>query len=172
MLPRVSIVLLCLCSCVVTACGGGGGGGGGGSAVGAARVEIELAPKKLDVGDRTTIEIKIREVHPDGITLKVRYPDALSYVTESAALEVDDRAIDASPSVNVTGNSNSYLVFTLDPDDLGQDNRGTLQFELVAQSELADGLVEVDPDVDDSSSFDIENPEFSEEAKARIEIVG
>jgi hypothetical protein len=54
--------------------------------------------------------------------------------------------------------------------------QGTLTFQLVGRQEVEEGLVEVDPDVDDpaidnSVEFDLANPEFVAEDEAPISVV-
>ena len=52
---------------LVASCGGGGSGTT--QFVGAAEVNVNTTPHELDAGDRTLVEIEVRNSHPDGIAL-------------------------------------------------------------------------------------------------------
>ena len=160
-LPLLASVL------AISGCGGGGSDSG---FIGAALVEIRTSPGKIDTGDRSEVRIRISEIHPAGIVLKIRYPSELAYVTESAVLEVNDRDTDASPEANRTVDSSTYLVFELSEDDLGSKGEGELRFQLQGNAAVEDGEVEVDADVDTGANFDPDNPEFGAEDAAGLEV--
>lgn len=156
---------------------GCGGGGGGSSFVGAAIITIDATPSRIDVGDRTQITIRISDVHPDGIALKIRFPSDLNYVANTSILNVDDDEIDTGPTVNETVNSVTYLVYYFPQRLFGNDNLGTLQLELVANDSVESDRIEVDADVDDpdqsnQTEFDPENPRFEDDDSTRIEVTG
>lgn len=162
---------------------GCGGGGGGDSFSGAASASISASPSSIDSGDRTRVEISLGDVDENGIALKIRYPEGLAYVPGSAFLIVDEEEIDISPSVNVTSTEDEkvYLIFYLAQSLFhrsGQDYNGepgTVRFQLAGKSAIEDGLVEVDPDVDDpsisnSTEFSLEKPEFLAVDEASISV--
>ncbi len=165
----LSVALFGLSGC------GGGGGGGGDDFVGAALVAISAQPTQIDSGGRTRVTCEIQEVHQNGIALKFRFPQGISYVRETAFLEVNGQQIDISPNYYLSSGSSRYLVFFLSRDIFGEDNYGKVTFELRGDSEVKDGRIEVDADVDDpfianSAEFDVNNPEFGYEDQVKIEV--
>ncbi len=167
----------------LTACGGGGGGSDD-DFVGAATVSLSVQPSQIDSGDRAQISAKLGDVHENGLAVKFRYPTGLRYVASTAFLTINNKEYDVTPGVNVLSNEDDaiYLVFFL-PQKLFQTGsqdyngqQGTLTFQLVGRSEVEEGLVEVDPDVDDpdkdnTAEFDLANPEFVAEDEAPISVV-
>lgn len=157
-----------------------GGGGSGDEIVedffGAGTVRIVAAPRTLDTGDRTKVAIEINDVHPDGIILKVYYTEALGYVVDSSLLIVDGDELDIGPSFNgLDGDEGVFLVYFIPADDFGDDNKGTLSFELRAKSAVEDGEVSVDIDVDDplisnDTEFDVNEPEYLAESETSITV--
>lgn len=173
-MPFARFIILLLALSVFSSCGGGDDDDS--SFVGAAIVSINTSPRKIDTGDRTQTRVTIQEVHENGILLKVRFPAALSYVLDSAILEVDGDEIDVGPAINSGDENDVYLVFFFSNDTFGEDARGTLTFELEASSGTKKGEIEVDADVDDplvdnGSEFDTENPEFVAESTTSIEVI-
>ena len=167
-----SLILLSLVSC-------GGGGGGGGGFTGAAVVNVDASPSSFDTGDRTLVTINISAVHENGIILKIRYPDELSYVIESAFLSVDGDEQDVSPKFNLSDENKSYLVFFLGQDLFGSDGEksGELTLELEASKSFSDDKIEVDADVDDplinnDEEFSVKEPQFVAEDEASVDVVG
>lgn len=170
------IVLSTILGSVSFLTGCGGGGGGGDSFIGAAEVRVTVSPNKIDTGDRSQVRVTIREVHENGIALKVRYPVGLEYVRDSAILQVGSSKIDSGPLNNVAPGDEVYLVFYFSPDLFKKSNEGELYFELEATSEVVDGQIEVDadvddPDVDNDDEFDATLPEFLSESSASIAVV-
>ena len=179
-LGRATAGLLTL---AISGCGGGGGGGGD-AFVGAATISIELTPSRIDSGDRTLVTTYVGDVHKNGIALKYRFPEGLIYVPDSASLEVDDKKTSLPPTNNVfvSKENSNYLVFYLSQSlfrTQGEEYNGgvgkvTLQLE--GRAVVRDGEVEIDADVDDplednSAEFSTENPEFSAEDSAGIQVV-
>lgn len=169
------ITTLALPLALMASCGGGGGGGGD-EFIGAAEVNINASPNEIDTGDRTQLSIRIRQVHENGIALKVRYPVGLTYVPASAVLSVDGIELDATPTVNTTVDTAVYLVFYFSQSVFGDEIEGTLSLQLEGAGEITDGQIEVDPDVDDpdkpnSSEFDSAAPEFGAEDMVDIKVV-
>ncbi len=162
---------------------GGGGGGGSDAFVGAATVSIDLVPSRIDSGDRTQVTSYVGDVHPNGIALKYRFPEGLIYVPDSAKLEMDQRKVSLSPTVNVfdSKENSTYLVFYLSQSlfrTAGEEYTGAagkIILQLEGRGVVRDGKVEVDADVDDplednSSEFSIDNPEFSAADSASISV--
>jgi hypothetical protein len=177
-------VFLLVATITSTAIGCGGGGGGGGEFVGAANVSVRCTPKKIDSGDRTQVRIELSNVHENGIAVKIRYPSGLRYVPSSSFLMINERELDASPTVNSTSDKEdlTYLVFYLSQSQFRRSNQeysgesGTLLVQLEGRDTVVDGEIEVDPDVDDpaednSVEFDIASPEFISEASASISVI-
>ncbi len=162
-----------LCALALTSCGGGGGGGGSG----AAYVSIQANPRTIDTADRTQITIRVEDIHPNGIALKVKFPNELSFVESSAEIDDGDGEFSIVPDVNVLDGNDTYLVFYLQPEDFGNDESGKLIFELKALDSSDDATIEVDPDVDDplidnNIEFSIEEPFFDADDQISIFIKG
>lgn len=171
LLSSVFCSLLCL---PLQGCGGGGGGGGD-DFIGAANITLEAKPGKIDTGDRTLVTIQIRDIHPNGILLKVRMPKGLAYVPNTSFLNVGDNQVDVGPDKNVTKDSKTFLVFFLDPSDFNPEDSGELTFQLVGNEAVTEGLIEVDADVNDplvndDNEFSANTPEFGAEDSVDIEV--
>ena len=173
-----SVVSALVLFAFLPACSGGGGGGGSGF-VGAANVSIDVSPGSIDTGDRSEVRVQISDVHPNGIILKIRFPTALTYVLNSAVLEVSGDEVDISPAVSQTDNNDNYLVFFLPQDSFGSEGEesGTVVVQLEGAEDTSSGKVEVDADVDDplinnDVEFNISEPEFAAEDERSIEVNG
>jgi hypothetical protein len=156
-------------------CGGGGGGGSDDTFSGAALVAISSTPSEIDAGDRTKLVIDISQVHPDGIALKLRFPDGLRYVANSSVVVVNDNESDSGPAVNVSKDGYVYLVYYFTKARFGENSSGELQIELEGVTGISDGDIEVDADVDDplisnSSEFSVDNPEFQTQDASQIRV--
>lgn len=138
----------------------GGGGSGTTQFVGAAEVNVNTTPHELDAGDRTLVEIEVRNSHPDGIALKIKYPIGLEYVEATSFVEVEGQVIDIDPGTEVVIEDATYLVYYLPQSVFGNDNFGKVFFQLVARSAVDDGSIEVDPDADYTKTFDPNVPDF------------
>lgn len=156
------IISVIFASILFAACGGGGGGD---SFVGAGNIQLRIGPDKIDTGDRTLVELKFDNTHPDGVTIKVRYPDGLQYVADTSFLTIDGKDIDIGPDFELEGDvdGTTFLIFIINDDDL-KDNRGEITFELQGISATdEDSVIEVDIDVlnpffsADSAEFDAED---------------
>lgn len=176
---------------VFSACGGSsgvkeidGGGGKDDEFVGAARLALSRSPSVIDTGDRTRVAVRITRMETDGILLKVRYPKGLRYVQDTAELSISDRFNDANgsgdevefpPAINVQQSNRVFLVFFINADSLDEDGSGTLRFQLVGDSSIRNGRIEVDADVNDTlipdeQEFDPENPQFEAEQSVSITV--
>ncbi|MBX7145399.1 MAG: hypothetical protein K1X79_13185 [Oligoflexia bacterium] len=170
-----TFILISTLACMpLQGCGGGGGGDGGGF-IGAATLSVQAEPHTIDTGDRTQVTIQIRDIHPNGILLKVRFPKGLAYVPNTSFLEVDDNQVDVGPDKNVTKDSKTFLVFFLDPSDFTPEESGSLTFQLVGNEAVTDGLLEVDADVNDplvndDNEFSANTPEFGAEDSVDVEV--
>jgi hypothetical protein len=166
-LLTLSLAALGLCSC--------GGGGGSDSFVGAGRVMISSSPSHVDVGDRTLVTVDLSDINDDGVILKVRFPAALTYVKNTAFLEVDDLEKDIGPDINIDTDNVVFLVFFFRRSEFAEQNQGTLSFQLEGVTAVQDGEISVDIDVDDALidnavEFDPENPEFQVEDATGIRV--
>jgi hypothetical protein len=165
----LSTTLLLLLGC------GGGGGGSGDNFIGAAEVRIQASPEQIDSGDRTEVQITLSNLHPNGIALKIRYPKGLDYVNASSFITINDSDTDVSPTINQTKGSDVYLVYYISADQIGENEEGTLYFELEGKDSIEDGEIEVDPDVDDpaidnATEFNTEEPQFGAEDQVSIQV--
>ena len=158
-----------------SACGGGGGGSD--AFVGAAIVNIDAVPRETDPGKRVQVTARINEVHPDGIFLKLRYPDGFSYATGTASFSAQDSERKLTPQFNQTDEveGTTYLVFNLTRALFTEENAGTLVLELNSDSEVRSGKIELDADVNDPTiadlqEFSVENPEFNEQDEITITV--
>ena len=172
-LPKVALLLLLT---QASGCGGGGGGGGD-DFIGAAQVTIRASPSKIDTGDRMLVSVDISEVNENGIALKLKFPDGLTYVPSSSSLVIADQSIDISPTVNQGKFNSVYLVYYLKKGIFGKDNRGTVELFLEGASAVVDGSLGVDADVDDplidnSVEFDPNNPDFVAEDSVDVNVEG
>jgi hypothetical protein len=162
------VSLIALFTCCL-GCGGGGGGGGG--AEGAAEVSIKAEPREFDVGDRTKVTIEMASVHPDGILLKVKFPNGLRYVKSSAFLEVDGDSVDVTPRDNVAVSPDNYLVFAFPYSTFRDEDYGRLTLELTGTAAVTNGNVAIDPDVNYALSFSGSDPKFQEEAEIEVTVI-
>jgi hypothetical protein len=174
-----------LLSSITAGCGGGGGGGGDTTYSGAANVSIKASPSKIDTGSRTQVSIDISDVVEGGIALKIRYPIGLKYVPSSAFLNVGEKELDLTPTINVdvTKDDETYLVFYMKQSqfkrsgDQYEGEQATMVLLLEGREAVQEGAIEVDPDVDDpaednASEFNVDTPEFEAEDSTPIEVVG
>ena len=178
---KAPLCLALLLTVALSACGGGGSSSD--SFVGAADVSISAQPSEIDSGDRTEVSIEVSNVHESGIALKIRFPQGLSYVPTTALLLVDQDEIDLTPTVNaMSSDEERYLVFYIPQDAFtpgSEDYSGqaaTVVLQLEGTAKVNDGLIEVDPDVDDpqqsnDTEFSIDNPEFVAEAETSITVI-
>ncbi|MCB0325457.1 MAG: hypothetical protein KDD69_17865 [Bdellovibrionales bacterium] len=135
---------------VVVSCGAGGGAGSRGDPVGPAFAEITVFPSVIDSGDRTDVEVFIDQIVEDAIAVKIGFPAGLQYVTESAMYEVGGELYDAGPDAAGAGTDVSFVVFYIEPEDLlGGEESFFIHLQLVGVSDVADGRVGVDIDIDD-----------------------
>jgi hypothetical protein len=159
--------------------GCGGGGGEDSPFVGAALVNIDAVPRKTDPGKRVRITTRINEVHPDGIFLKIKFPEGFTYAQDTARFNYRESERRVQPQVNLTSSQEGvvYLIFNLPRPFFGEDNEATLTLELNAETEVQAGKVAVDVDVNDptiadSVEFSIDNPEFDTLDDIEIEVRG
>lgn len=168
----------CTLAALALTCSACGGGGGGTDAfVGAAIVNIDAVPRETDPGKRVQVTARINEVHPDGIFLKLRYPDGFSYATGTASFSAQDSDRKLTPQFNQTDEveGTTYLVFNLTRALFTEENEGTLVLELNSDSEVRSGKIELDADVNDPTiadlqEFSVENPEFNEQDEITITV--
>lgn len=179
----LTLLLLTSTSILLHGCGGGGGDGSDETFSGAASVSIRVTPSDIDTGDRAQVELSVGDVSEVGVAIKVRYPSGLRYVSGSATLTVETVEKKVNPSANVSSQEAkiSYLVFYVPqksfrrPGEPYSGDPGTLTFQLAGKSEVKDGLVEVDADIDDptkdnSEEFKITSPEFLADDQAPISV--
>ncbi len=155
--------------------GCGGGGGGGDEFIGAAVVTVSSSPREIDTGDRAEVRANIAKIHKNGIALKFRFPNGVRYVNGSALLVSEGDEVKASPTVDVSVENDSYLVFYLKQEQFPDDLVGALTFQLEGISKFSSGEIEVDADVDDPTipndqEFNAQEPEFGVEDSTPIAV--
>ena len=161
-------IVLFFVLCPMIGCGSGGGSGS--DYVGGANVSISVEPQEVDTGDQVLVSVGIGDVHPDGIALKIRYPQQLSFVTASALLEINGQRTLTSPDFeesSATG-AYTYLVFLLDQ-PLLIERGGSLTFELRALGQISKGEIGVDADIN-TGEFDSSAPQFSAQDSVLVTI--
>lgn len=172
----LAVVLGLLVITCIIGCGSGSGGDDEEDFIGAAIISIRTSPTEVDTGDRTESTIDISEVDTNGIFLKVRFPEALAYVLNSAKIKVDNVETPFPPSISTTIENENYLVFMMARSDIGDDNEATLTLQLEGVEAIEDALIEIDADIDDplvdnSVEFDPDNPEFGAEDGADVTVI-
>lgn len=155
--------------CVISAAGCGDGSSNS-STAGAARVALSVDPKRLDVGDRVEVRINIEDVDEAGIILKVRIPTELAYIVDSAVHYYDDDERELAPAQIETDDDVTYIIFRIDEDENGEENRSTLVFDLRANDGKDEVTIAIDPDVNSTTPFDPLNPEFVSEAQVEVSV--
>ncbi len=161
-------------SFILSSCGGGGGGD---SFVGAANVSVTVDPHEIDIADRTRVQIRVWDLSADGILLKVRFPDGLSYVPESAVLKAGRVEEELTPAFLQADRNYVYIVFFLDQSDFGPrgTSTGTVTFQLKGVENVSKGSVQADADVNDENipdpqEFNIDDPQFEVQSSDDITV--
>ena len=152
------------------------------SFVGAADIQLDVTPNEIDTGDRTQVSVEITNINSSGIILKILYPEALSFVSNSGSLEIDGDETDLTPSVLAPGDAGQFAVFfiparDISAEDILEDPETRLTFVLEANETLENGVIAVDADVDDplidnSVEFNIDQPQFVTEDREEISVIG
>lgn len=172
------VVLLFLIGCGGDSSVSFGGGG-------AALVSITANPNKIDIQDRTTVRIKLRDVNRNGIAVKIRFSNKLEYAPNTTFLRVlgEDKKFD--PDFNVRDGNVRYLVYFIKRSNFGDlpdeedletiSEEGELRLELTGRERIQNSTIEVDVDVDDplianDQEFSVEEPGFQSEAEASISV--
>lgn len=161
-------------------CTGCGGGGSGDDFIGAANVSISVSPNKIDTGDRAQVAVDIDRVHPNGISLKLRFPLGVEYVNDSTVLSVGaEQHTSLNPTTIVDTGDAVYIVYYLPQILFGEKGEmpGLLTLEFEARAIVRNGQIEVDadvdnPNIDNATEFDPDNPEFADEDYANFEVTG
>ena len=169
----LSIFLVSLVPLFFIACGEGGENGD--DFVGAGNVNITATPNKIDTGDRTRVSIKLSEINLNGISLKILFPSGLSYVPDSTNLIIDKNTSKIEPNFNISGTGGHFIVYFL-AESLFKDKKGEIVLELEGISRFTKGRIDVDVDVDNplianADEFDANDPKFTAESSASIEVI-
>lgn len=164
---KAAILLVALC----TACGGGGGDG----TIEPAQVKIKVTPDVIDSGERTRVRLELYSFSDSKVIVKVRYPSGLNFVTDSAAYLVDNQDVEIEPDVEAEGDSQDYLVFFVNTDELNNPDKLELLFQLRGVEDVTPSQIEVDIDLDDeditnSEEFSVETPQFDVQESAYIQV--
>lgn len=176
-LPSHKFLLILFMTCILPACGGGGGGGSSLEAeLKGALVSIEATPKKLLIGDRTLVTVAIREVHENGVIVKLRFPSNVRYVENTSFLKVGRESVDVSPLEGPKKSGESiYIAYYFSLDSFNKDRQGILELQLRGTTAASPVDVEVDsdshdPTKDPAEEFRIKQPFFGAEDLVRIEV--
>ncbi len=78
-------------------------GGGGGSSSNLANTEMTVVPTTVEVGGSQFITINLSEV-TDNLSIKVRYPEALRYVENSARFVSEEAEVFTNPAYDISEN--------------------------------------------------------------------
>lgn len=153
---------------------GGGGSGGGTTGFEAARVSLAVDRNNIDTGDLMGVRVFLSDVRPEGVLLKLRYPEGLRYRRASSELETDGDVVDIDPFTERRKNELAYLVYILPREAFGDSGSGIVRFTLDAV-ERADGTLAVDPDFNDpnltsSQKFDVDSPQFDAEDEEPVTV--
>ncbi|MCB0339096.1 MAG: hypothetical protein KDD53_05810 [Bdellovibrionales bacterium] len=155
-----------------------GGGGGGSNFKGAGRIDVSVSPSQVDLGDRVEVDVMIADAHPDGIFVKIRHPAALSYVAESAVLEIDGDEFTINPSyIDTSDEDYSFLFFSLENSIFKNTDKAIIRFEARADTEVSGfgqkgiGQIEADIDVLEDVTTSVQVEEFDVEDSAQIEVL-
>jgi hypothetical protein len=123
------------------------------------------------------VTVRINEVHPDGVFLKIRFPDGFAYAVQTARFKGNetDRAIDPAFNTAASKEGSVYLAFNLPRSNFGEDNEGEVIFELNSESGVQSGKIEVDADVNDptiadQAEFSVDDPEFDVQDDVEIKV--
>ncbi len=156
---------------LLVACGGGGGSD---SFVGAGNISVQVSPKTVDTGDRVKVTAEFSDLHPDGVSIKFRYPSGLVYIADTSIWTIDNRDIDGAPSIETAADQtqSTFLVYYLGRDLLDDNDSGSIEFELRGVSATSENSkIEVDIDVLEADpEFSADNPEFSAEDSADLRV--
>ncbi len=159
-----SLFAVCIASFFLITCGGGGGGS---DFPAAAEVKIHVRPNKIDPGDHLLATILVWNVRPEGILLKIRYPENIAYVENSGRFAINGEVYGLMPALIESDGTNVYLIYSFNQSDFGEhgQDQATITLELEAMNGGVDGKVEVDPFVREpgksvEEQFDIANPLF------------
>ncbi len=172
-----SVVLAMLCIVTLSHCGGGGGGGEDNAELHGANADVDLDPSQIKIGDRTLVRAILWEVASSGVLVKIRYPEALSYIDGTALVKVGDSRTGITPVIGPRKSKNwIYLVYLITRDSVGDDNYGELFLQLrgVILNSAADVEVDLDlhnPALDPDEEFRVREPFYSAEDSTRVEII-
>ena len=147
-------------------CGGGGGNSSSDPSVTPAYVNLDVVPKNLDAGDKTTVIVYVQDINPDGIFLKIRTPLSVLYVNNSGFLEIDGQDQNLDPDFYQADATYNYLVYRLPAASIPPGKEGKIIVQYQAIAAVAAGMVAVDadyndPDINDAVEFDVKNPLFT-----------
>jgi len=146
-------------------------------ASGTAFVDINANPDSLSVGDATLIVARVDDVKDDAIILKIRFPTGMSYLPDSSYIEVNGEDIARAPDIVFTSQSErrNYVVYFLNRAEIDDEDNTRVSLQLVGNSRVTDGRVEIDADLDNpiianDREFTSDNPLFDAEADTFIEV--
>ncbi|MCB0353676.1 MAG: hypothetical protein KDD64_09135 [Bdellovibrionales bacterium] len=154
---------------------GCGGGGGGGPVQNPESLDISVSPSQIDSGEATTVTLRVRGVS-SSFVLKLSYPRGLRYEDFSSAVEQrNDVEVSLDPT-EYRSEEVRYLVFFLSEDDFDENGDGEIVLRLrgenEAQGNISVDVDENDPNVSDSSEFDVDDPDFTSEKSKSIRVIG
>jgi hypothetical protein len=151
------------------------GSSGGGIDSGPASAKISLSPDVIDTGDVTVVKVSLDNFTESSVAVKIRFPLGLKYVYESSVISVDDQILDTGPADIASSSDYSYLVYYIEEEMFYPRTSGSLDFVLEGIVNVADGKVGVDidldnPEIKNSSEFDIADPKFDAVSETKIRV--
>jgi len=138
-------------------------------------VDVSVEPSHIDSGDRTTVRINFGNLQDPAVAIKVRFPEQLSYVDRSGYFVIGGEVFRDVPDDGGTASPYSFVVFYFRTAELSLDPTGELVFELEGFSDIRDGKVGVDididnPDISNLEEFSISDPRFDALAEDDIQV--
>jgi hypothetical protein len=139
------------------------------------QAKVRAEPDAIDSGDRMDVEVEISDITVDRFAIKIRFPTGLSYVGDTSFYELNNTLVDTGPTTNVSDSSYNYLVYYTTRSNFGSQEKGSLWIVLEGVSDVSDGYVEVDididnPDTSNSTEFDVSAPKFDAQSDARVQV--
>jgi len=166
-------ILFTFISLFAVGCGGSGNDG----FFGAAFVDVEAAPRLIDIGDATFVTVRVEDVDDDSIFLKVRFPVGLAYLKGSSQLRVKGEEIPREPDLIFTQaqESKNYIIYFLSRSEFQDRDESIVSFDLVGESRISKGDIEVDADIDNEnidngSEISFSDPKFQTEDNVEIQV--
>ena len=177
---RLAAAMLACSLALCLACGGvGGGGGGGGSGTNdPGELALTVDRSHIDSGDIARVRVDVFDINENGVVLKLKFTNSLSFMRGSAFFYKDeDKERAVTPNFDSSDADARYLVFIFSRRSAYGRSHISLDLDLKAVAGDPKGYIEVDldnndPVVPDSQEFSAKNPRFSAQERSGIRIDG